>query len=465
MVQSGEKSSGPRYSRRAILGGSVGAAALAFAYATFGDDLLDGSHGASPGVSAATTEAAAQDTNALDSEAVRVSHLLRRTGFGVTREEYDHYQAMGLDATIQEIVNYEAVDDSAAIEQASKVANPDTLGAAVRWWLSRILSTKRPLQEKLTFFWHGVLTSQISVVKDPDAMIAQNELLRANARGSFPDLLKAITADPAMMVYLDISGSTKAAPNENYARELMELFSLGEGNYSEEDVREGARAFTGWRVPRERNDSGRPNLLEPVFQARRFDDGSKSFLGQSGNFGPDDIIDIIVKEPASAAYITGRLFSFFVYPDPDPADLQPFIDTYVASGYSIGTTLEAMLRSDVFYSPRAYRAIVKSPVEYAVGGVKALNLQEAGLGALAGSSRQGSNPLTQMGQTPMEPPNVAGWPGGESWLNSATVFARLNFVDRLTSGNANDAAPSNAPGDLGTASSGSRLLLAATDGR
>ena len=446
-------------SRRALIGGSAGAAALAFAYAAFGDRLrVDSNESA---ISEGVAQALPEEAHVLDVESVRICHLLRRTGFGVTREDFDRYQAMGLEATTQEIVNYETVSDDAAISNAEAfTAQSENPGTALAWWLTRILNTKRPLQEKMTLFWHGLLTTQISVVKDPAAMIAQNELLRANAKGAFPDLLKAITADPAMMVYLDIAGSTRQSPNENYARELMELFSMGEGTFSEADVREASRAFTGWRVPRQRNDQGQPVLLDPVFQPRRFDDGTKSFLGSSGNFGPSEIIDIIVAQSASARYITGRLFSFFVYPDPDEADIEPFLDVYLASRYDIGATVEAMLRSDVFYSPRAYRALVKSPIEYAVGAIRALGLESSAVASLAGNIRRGGGALSEMGQTPLEPPNVAGWPGGASWLNSATLFARLNFIDRLTDGDGLNTESSDRPqtepsaqviDDLGTA--------------
>ena len=425
-------------SRRNVLGGSLGMAALGFAYAAFGDQLASGTDDAETAANAAPS--AVEEEDPLQHESARVSHLLRRSGFGVSREEFDYYQSMGLEATLSELINYDSVDDELAISQAASLVEPENPGTAVSWWVSRIINSRRPLQEKLTLFWHGLLTSQISVVKDPEAMITQNELLRANAMGDFPTVLKAITADPAMMVYLDISGSTKQAPNENYARELMELFSMGEGTFTETDVREAARAFTGWRVPRQRSDQGRPQLLEPVFQARRFDDGLKTFLGHTGNYGPDEIIDIIVEQPASAEYVVSRLFAFFVFPEPDASDLAPFVDVYLDNGYSIAATVESMLRSEVFYSPRAYRAIVKSPVEYAVGALKALNLQDRATSFLAGRSRRDGGALLDMGQVLMEPPNVAGWPGGAAWLNSATLFARLNLVDRITSGDQSDTA-------------------------
>ena len=455
-------------SRRALLAaGTAGAAALSVAY-VLGDRLLEEETDAGTVEAPATTiaqDVAPSDETAridyLSDETARISHLLRRTGFGVTREEFDRYQAMGIEAATDEIINYETIADDEAVELASRIdlegRNP---GLAIVWWLARIANTRRPLQEKMTLFWHGLLTSQISVVRDPAAMVAQNEFLRANALGAFPDILKGISRDRAMMVYLDISGSPQSSPNENYARELMELFSLGVGNFSEDDVRQAARAFTGWRVPRQRSDNGRPILLEPRFLPRQYDSGVKTVLGETGDFGPDEIVEVIVRQPASAAFITEKLFEYFVYPEPDAATLAPFIEAYDASGRSIGATVEAMLHSEVFYSDRAYRALVKSPVEYAVGAVKALGQQSSVSQTLVtGYGRVLPRFLSQMGQTPFEPPNVAGWPGGASWLNSSTLFARLNLLNRLTAtaggGRATDrrAEPPSQPdlGDLGTA--------------
>jgi uncharacterized protein (DUF1800 family) len=430
-----------RLTRRNVLATAAGASVLAAAYAAFGRSVLEEGAG-SPGT--ADEAQVSGDSPALEREEVRVGHLLRRTGFGVTRDEYDRSVAMGFDATLDELLNYEAIDDSEAEGLAARVApDGENIGSASTWWVVRMANTKRPLQEKMTLFWHGLLTSQISVVRDPVAMADQNEFLRLNALGRFPDILKGITHDRAMMVYLDIAGSRRNAPNENYARELMELFALGEGHFSEEDVREAARAFTGWTVPRQRNDANnRPTLLDPVFTPRAFDNGTKTVLGETGPFDADAIVDVVTTQPQSARYITRRLFEFFVYPNPADAVLQPFVDTYLASGMSIGATLEAMLRSEVFVSPTAYRALVKSPVEYAIGAVRALGVQAnvATVLAARGRTRDGGA-LSQMGQVPMEPPNVAGWPGGASWLNSSTMFARLNFLNTLGTGQPRQQAP------------------------
>ena len=431
--------------RRAVLGGSIAAASVAVAYAALGDKLnLFGGSGSS---------ATRADTAAINSESVRISHLLRRAGFGVTREEHDHYQSIGLQATIDELVNYDAVDDSAADTLAAQIPTESLQGLA-GWWAVRMANTKRPLQEKITFFWHGLLTSQISVVKSAELMKRQNDFFRANAMADFPNVLKGITMDPAMMLYLDTSGSQRRAPNENYARELMELFSLGIGHYTEQDIREAARAFTGWQVPRARTAPNEYVFEEPAFRPNLFDNGAKTFLGKTGNFRPDDIVDIIVEQPASARFIVGKLYSAFVYPGPDEQTLRRFVDVYLKSNKSIGATVEAMLRSDDMYSPRAYRAIVRGPVEYAIAAIKALG----GQASIAQTLAQGrGQTVAAMGQTLFEPPNVAGWPGGETWLNSATMFSRLNYINQVTGGapqprNARDVRPQPAPGaNLGTA--------------
>lgn len=435
--------------RRSLLGGSMAAASVAVAYAALGDklDLLGGRPGSDT----------SSETAPLKSEQVKISHLLRRASFGVTSEEFQHYQSIGLDATIDELLNFRNVDDSAAeaLANAVSIESSPLTGLSLRW-LTRMANTKRPLQEKMTLFWHGHLTSQFSVVRDPAAMQRQNDLFRTMAMDRFPAILKAMTRDSAMSVYLDIAGSSRRAPNENYARELMELFALGVDNFTEQDVREAARAFTGWQVPRTRGTGNTIILQEPMFQAARFDPGVKTVLGQQGTFDADDIVDIVVQQPASATFIVGKLFSFFVYPNPEPETLRPFVETYLRSEMSIGATVEALFRSEVMHSPRAYRAIVRSPVEYIVAAVKALGGTES-VAQTLGQGR-GRQTLSSLGQTLFEPPNVAGWPGGHTWLNSATMFARLNALNFLTGGSQpvqgrrTSSQPAANGQDLGTAS-------------
>ena len=426
-----------RKTRRALIGGALTAGSVAVAYAAFGDNLRRAATG-SIGLSDPAT---ATDAAALSKESVRINHLLRRAGFGASPAEYDRYQAMGLEATINELVDYTSVDDQQAIDLAASLpGGPGDRGSPALWWLTRMANTKRPLQEKMTLFWHGLLTSQISVVRDPLAMVAQNEFFRSHAMADWPSILRGVTYDPAMMVYLNTAGSQSRAPNENYARELMELFALGEGNYTEQDVREAARAFTGWNVPRSRGDQG-PTLENPVFRPQQFDDGVKNFLGREGRFRPDDIVQVITEQPAASTHIVRKLYAFFIHDAPSDADIEPFVRVFDSSSQRVGAVVDSMLRSEAFYSPRAYRSLVKSPIEYVVGAVKALDLQSQ-LPALTNAVpglRGGGGVLGTMGQIPFEPPNVAGWQGGKQWLNSATMYARLNFINAITGGAPPDA--------------------------
>ncbi|HVB96600.1 MAG TPA: DUF1800 domain-containing protein [Chloroflexota bacterium] len=346
---------------------------------------------------------------------VKLQHLLRRTGFGASASELDQYRKLGLNGTVERLLNYETVDNS-ALETRLNRANFDLSKPLPleMWWLLRMAYTARPFEEKLTLFWHGLLTSAISKVGRAELMFQQNQFFRQNAMGRFPDILKGVSRDPAMMIWLDLNSNRKGHPNENYARELMELFSLGVGNYSEQDVRESARAFTGWTLRAQR-----------FFYDKRFhDDGQKTFLAHTGNFNGNDIIDIIVQQPASAKFITNKLFSFFVYPNPTDQVLQPFVQTYVTSSYSIKALVQKLLTSDEFYSPRAYRALIKSPTEYLVGIIRGLGLEADGVGL--------PQVMNLMGQMLFNPPNVAGWPGGPAWLTTGTWLARLNTANRVT---------------------------------
>jgi uncharacterized protein (DUF1800 family) len=224
-----------------------------------------------------------------------------------------------------------------------------------------------------------------------------------------------------MMLWLDLQTNRKDHPNENYARELMELFTMGVGNYSEQDVREVARAYTGWALQRKADGSA-----SWVFNRRQHDDGQKTILGQTGGFDGDDVVDIIVRQPATARFMATKLFRFFAYRDPEPAVVDDLAATFTQSGYSIRALVRRILTSDAFFSPKAYRALVKSPTEVVAGTVRALEIETDGKG-LPVAARL-------MGQDVFRPPNVAGWPGGQAWLNSATWLARMNFANAVAAG-------------------------------
>ena len=304
----------------------------------------------------------------------------------------------------------------------------------------------------MTLLWHGLLTSQASKVGGQrfKLMVAQNELFRSHALGKFDDLLQAVAKDPAMLVYLDTIDSTKEHPNENFARELMELFSMGVGNYSEDDIRESARAFTGWRITNEAPPAARPmtgatiteeekrkllqdaaRAYEPKFvvQPRLHDSGSKTFLGKTGPFGGEEVISIILQQPATGKYITGRLFSEFAYSQPSKATSDRLVKVWDDSGHSVRDVVREILVSDEFYSERAYRSIVRSPISFVVNAIRGLEIADE-----LRPNMFSDKTIKGMDQALFEPPNVAGWPGGATWLSSSTFFARVNFLDQFLMG-------------------------------
>ncbi|MGH2480432.1 MAG: DUF1800 domain-containing protein, partial [Ktedonobacteraceae bacterium] len=330
------------------------------------------------------------------------------------------YSNLGYQGAVDRLLNYQKVDDS-ALEQRLQALNIDLTKPVdqQRWWLLRMAWTQRPLLEKMTLFWHGVLVSSFRKVGGPKSyarMITQNNFLRAHAFDTFDNILLGITADPAMLFYLDLTKSTKTHPNENYARELMELFTVGVANYTQQDVFAGAAALTGWHT---RGDSA-------FYNPKDHSDLPVRFMGQTGSFTYKDVVRILANHPAAPAFICRKLFTFFVYENPSADDLKPLVDTYVQSGHNMGAVMHTLLLSPQFASARAYRSRLKSPVEFTVGAYRALGVQGDGVGLPAIT--------TVMGQTLLDPPNVAGWPGDKvssSWLNSGTWMTRLNYIDTL----------------------------------
>lgn len=263
-------------------------------------------------------------------------------------------------------------------------------------------------------FWHGLLTSGYSKVGRGPYMYAQNQTLRELCVGRYGDMLKAIARDPAMLIWLDSQVNKKVAPNENFARELMELFSMGIGNYTEGDVRESARAFTGWM------------LSQGVFyfNFNQHDNGWKFFLGQTGSFDGDDIIDIIIKQPVTAEFICRKLFSFFAYDDPSPDVVSRLAGTLRDAKYSIKEVMRQILTSPEFYSAKAYRSKIKSPAELVAATVRTLNIETDAAGLPRFADR--------MSQSLFNPFDVSGWPGGAAWINSNTLLQRLNFANTVS---------------------------------
>ncbi len=350
----------------------------------------------------------------------QIGHLLRRAGFGATPDELSMYRNLGFNGAVDRLLNYRQISDD-DMENRLKALNIN-LNSPVdqqRWWLLRMAWTQRPLLEKMTLFWHGVLTSSFRKVggkRNYMRMIIQNQFLRNHAFDTFDNILLGITGDPAMLFYLDLTKSTKSAPNENYARELMELFSLGLGHFSQRDVYEGAAALTGWHV----------RGLTAQYYPQDHNDLVKTYLGHTGNLDYKDVVSILANHPAAPWFICRKLFTFFAYENPSAEDLKPLVDTYVQSGHKMDEVMRTLLFSPQFSSAKAYRSRIKSPVEFTVEAYRAMNINGDGSGLPAIT--------TLMGQTLFDPPNVAGWPGDKEstlWLNSGTWMTRLNYIDLL----------------------------------
>ena len=362
----------------------------------------------------------------LDDERSRVAHLLRRAGFGCTQAELDAYTALGFQGALDQLLNYEQVDDSATGQQVPPLTLDPTdrqdrrqIENAKVYWLNRMLYTRRPLQEKMTLFWHTHFATANSKVANAPLMVNQIQLFRNAGLGSFESLLQQVTRDPAMLIWLDNRQNRKGAPNENYAREVMELFTVGIGNYSEQDVKEAARAFTGHTLDRS---------FAYTFNAGQHDAGPKSFMGQTGTFDADEVLAILVRHPATARFITTKLFRFFVHDNPESATIDRLAGTFTSSGFDVRAVLRDLFSGPEFLSPAAYHGQIKQPVDLVIGSLKALNVQPEAVGPDV------TQTLRRMGQDLLNPPDVSGWKGGPTWVNSTTLFERFNFADKLAMG-------------------------------
>jgi uncharacterized protein (DUF1800 family) len=390
-------------------------------------------------------------------------HLIERAGFGATPEEVARLAATTPERAVGSLVDYDTIDPSAlepfeesGIWDPGMDPFPPSRAEAVRlarergellgekvlppgtqrrlqpvvdkffysltannietqrlglWWANRMLATPRPLEEKLTLFWHGHFATGQNKVRDYRMMLQQNRMLRANASGNLRDLLVGILKDPGMLVYLDNGENVKSHPNENFGRELLELFTMGVGNYSERDVREAARAFTGWT-----ND-----VLTYKFDSAQHDFGEKTFLGRTGPLNGEDIIDTILAQSVTGEFVAAKLYRFFVRED-IPSEVKTELGrSFRASGYQIKPLMRRILLSKDFYSPPSVATQIKSPVHLVVSTYKKMGLRDVptipDFGRMTGS----------LGQTLLEPPNVAGWAGGRTWITPATLLQRGNL--------------------------------------
>ena len=346
-----------------------------------------------------------------------LAHLLRRTGFGWNAKDWKAAMSLGLSGLTQQRLHPETVPDN--LEQVQQTVVGDlvdvtNLDSIRQWWVFRMVHSSRQLEEKMTLFWHQHFATANYKVNNPEWMWNQIEMFRKNGLGNFRSLLLEVMRDPAMMIWLDGNSNRKGRANENFARELMELFTLGVGNYSETDVKESARAFTGWVY----DYSSRSYIFNPF----EHDDSVKTFLGQTGNFHGEDIIDIIVHQPAAAKFICTKLWQFFVNDAPSNADIQPLTQKYFQGGFEIRPVLETLFTSEQFYAPANRYAQIKNPTEYAAGVLKTLE---------APVPRDIARFIGNMGQDLLNPPSVKGWDGGDAWINTNTLGARVDFTSQM----------------------------------
>jgi uncharacterized protein (DUF1800 family) len=359
------------------------------------------------------------------------AHLYRRAAFGPSANDLVEAERRGPDGTLELLMHGPPHADELrqTLTDVGRIAaEHDDGGEQLRGWWLYCMFHGHPLREKMTLFWHNHFATSIVKVQSSELMFRQNCLLRSHALGKFGPMLQEISRDGAMLIWLDSNRNVVGHPNENYARELMELFSLGVGHYSEADIREAARAFTGWHTDGHRF----------TFQARLHDAGVKAVFGQTGNWNGDDIVRIVLAQPAVSHFLVRKLYRYFISEAEEPPEplLEPLVEIFRASDYDIAALVRTVLSSRHFYSEHAFRRRVKSPVEFLLGAVNALirpsrdgNPDNHPIPQQALASR-----LAAMDQPLFAPPNVKGWPGGRAWLNTATMLERDNFAAALATG-------------------------------
>ncbi len=368
-------------------------------------------------------------------------HLLSRVGFGGTPADIRELAGLDREAAIDRLLagvgTAARTSPSAHVldalppaegmkglsveqKQAFKQERREDAVELKGWWYQELLTTPSPLTERMTLFWHNHFTSSFHKVKWPTLLYHQNVLLRRHALGSFRDLLFQIAKDPAMVLYLDTQTNRKDHPNENFARELFELFTLGEGHYTEIDIKEAARAFTGWHVALHHGGGFASNQ-------RQHDSGVKHVLGKTGAFGGEDVLAIALDQPACARYLTAKLWREFVSDEPDAREVDRLAADFRNSGYQIAPLLRGLLTRPQFWAPETRGALVKSPVELLVGTIRLLNLPIADTAVLTKYGKR-------LGQDLFDPPNVKGWPGGTRWITSATLLNRWQLLQRSLRG-------------------------------
>ena len=370
-----------------------------------------------------------------------MAHLMRRAGFGASYEELEERSKKGYEATVEELLDpathgVPSVDDFLMWRYHPMNELPQAPPYGSMNFLYYMFTTKRPLEEKMTLFWHMVFATGNSKIDNPTEMNRQIKMFRAHGMGNYRDLLVRLAKDPAMIFWLDNNMSHKHAPNENWGRELLELFSMGQGNYSEDDVKMASRAFTGWTIKAKlpRAPYGR-YLWEFEYRPEDHDDTEKEFLGRKGNFNGEDIIDIILEEQATARFIARHLYNFFVadevqvpswndVPPRDPEAVEAIADKFAGSNYDIRETLRFIFNSDFFKDESVRFAKVKNPAEVVAGTIRLIgDYREPKPGVMLLTLETG-----YQGQELINPPSVEGWHTGSEWIDTGALVRRVNFV-------------------------------------
>ncbi len=367
-------------------------------------------------------------------------HLLTRTGFGASYKEINELKSLSYSQAVDQIVNNSSetlvipppswllkpINFDKKMKNASKEQRKMLRKARKKkelelkaWWIAEMANTESPITEKMVLFWHNHFTSSLKKVKQPILLFNQNQLFRRHALGNFKQLTYEISKDPAMLGYLDNFKSSKQSPNENFARELLELFTLGEGNYSENDIKEAARAFTGWSIDRKTGKF--------KYRKARHDFGEKTFLGQKGKLDGDDIIEIIFQQPEVATQLVTKLWKEFISETPNSTEVDRLAQIFRDHDYEIQPLMHSLLNSKYFKDKKNYARLIKSPVDYVVGTLRMLEIP-------VNDGKGGAFACAHLGQNLFDPPNVKGWSGGKDWITSSSLLTRQQLLERMFRG-------------------------------
>ena len=402
-----------RVTRRQVIGGALVAGGGVTALRLLGLDR-GVQHAVRSAVAARTEAKTSEWTSPLARETARITHLLRRATFGAGPEELDAAFKLGYGKLVDRLVETPPAEPPPVPGMNGNGVDVDRLR---QWWVDHMLAGPTPFAERMTLFWHGHFTSDYRKVgTDQPYIYWQNLTWRKMALTDLGSMLMQVTIDPAMMRYLDLATSTGRNPNENYSRELLELFTLGAGNFNEGDVRAGASALAGWRLP-----NAADNSRVGVFDKRRaYAGGPLTFLGRTGQLDAKGVIDAILASPATATTLVTKVVHHFVSPTPEERYIRRLADTFRSSRYDLKTLMRSVFLSPEFINNQSYRSLVKSPTEYMLSVLKALKAPQLSKLVLDADA--------DMGQMLFDPPDVGGWPNNNAWISSNTVLARVNFA-------------------------------------